>query len=152
MKLITLYGAPGVGKLTTARALAELTGYRLFHNHLTFDLVKSLFEFPSPSFGKLAEQIRLSAFAAAADAGLHGVIFTMVYRAGRRPFPAQNDRGRRGTEWQGPVRAPSVRHGNARAARARARARTLRQDRRSQMVARGDGALEFVVPSPHARA
>jgi hypothetical protein len=81
MKLITLYGAPGVGKLTTARALAELTGFRLFHNHLTFDLVKSLFDFPSPSFAKLAEQIRLSAFAAAADAGLHGLIFTMVYVA-----------------------------------------------------------------------
>jgi hypothetical protein len=81
MKLVTLYGAPGVGKLTTARALAEHTGFRLFHNHLTFDLVKSLFEFPSPPFGKLAEQIRLSAFEAAADAGLPGVIFTLVYAA-----------------------------------------------------------------------
>jgi len=66
MKLVTLYGAPGVGKLTTARALAAQTGFRLFHNHLTFDLVKSLFEFPSPPFGRLAERIRLSAFEAAA--------------------------------------------------------------------------------------
>ena len=79
MKLVTIYGAPGVGKLTTARALAEQTGFKLFHNHLTFDLVRSLFEFPSPPFGKLAEQIRLSVFEAAADAGLPGVIFTLVY-------------------------------------------------------------------------
>ena len=81
MKLVTIYGAPGVGKLTTARALAEQTGFKLFHNHLTFDLVRSLFEFPSRSFAKLAEQIRLSAFEAAADAGLPGVIFTLVYAA-----------------------------------------------------------------------
>lgn len=81
MKLITLYGAPGVGKLTTARALAEQTGFKLFHNHLTFDLVKSLFEFPSPPFAKLAEQIRICAFEAAADASVQGVIFTMVYAA-----------------------------------------------------------------------
>jgi DNA polymerase III delta prime subunit len=81
MKLLTLYGAPGVGKLTTAKALAEQTGFKLFHNHLTFDLVRSLFEFPSLPFGKLAERIRLSAFEAAADAGLRGVIFTLVYAA-----------------------------------------------------------------------
>lgn len=81
MKLVTLYGAPGVGKLTTARALAEQAGFKLFHNHLTFNLVRSLFEFPSRPFGKLAEQIRLSAFEAAADAGLPGVIFTLVYAA-----------------------------------------------------------------------
>lgn len=76
MKLVTLYGAPGEGKLTTASALAELTGFKLFHNHLTFDLVRSLFDSPSAPFGNLAERIRLSAFEAAADAGLTGVIFT----------------------------------------------------------------------------
>ncbi|HEX6412333.1 MAG TPA: AAA family ATPase [Burkholderiales bacterium] len=81
MKLVTLYGPPGVGKLTTASALAELTGFKLFHNHLTFDLVRSLFDFPSAPFGKLAERIRLSAFEAAAEAGLSGVIFTLVYAA-----------------------------------------------------------------------
>jgi SpoVK/Ycf46/Vps4 family AAA+-type ATPase len=68
MKPVTLYGAPGVGKLTTARALAEQTGFKLFHNHLTFDLVRSLFDFPSAPFGTLAERIRLSAFEAAAHA------------------------------------------------------------------------------------
>ena len=42
MKLVVIYGAPGVGKLTTAKALAELTGFRLFHNHLSFDLVSAV--------------------------------------------------------------------------------------------------------------
>src|SRR5258706_14496721 len=75
MKLVFLYGAPAVGKLTVARELAALTGFRLFHNHLTVDLVTSLFPFGSEPFVILREQIWLAAFRAAA---LHDVslIFT----------------------------------------------------------------------------
>ncbi len=35
MQLVFLYGPPGVGKLTVGNALSALTGYKLFHNHLT---------------------------------------------------------------------------------------------------------------------
>lgn len=81
MKLIFIYGAPGVGKLTTAKALAALTGFKLFHNHLAFDLAKSIFDFPSPPFGELSGKVRLAAFEAAARAKLPGLIFTFVYAA-----------------------------------------------------------------------
>lgn len=66
MKLIFLHGAPAVGKLTVARELARLTGFRLFHNHLTVDLVTSLFAFGSEPFVALREQVWLAAFAEAA--------------------------------------------------------------------------------------
>ena len=66
MKLIFIHGAPAVGKLTVARELASLTGYGLFHNHLTVDLVSSLFPFGSEPFIRLREQIWLAAFAEAA--------------------------------------------------------------------------------------
>ncbi len=66
MKLIFLHGAPAVGKLTVAQELARLTGFRLFHNHLTVDLVTSLFEFGSEPFVELREQIWLAAFREAA--------------------------------------------------------------------------------------
>jgi replication-associated recombination protein RarA len=39
MKLILLYGPPAVGKLTIAKEIARLTGFKLFHAHLTSDLV-----------------------------------------------------------------------------------------------------------------
>lgn len=65
-KLVFLHGAPAVGKLTVARELAELSGFRLFHNHLTVDLVASLFPFGSEPFVALREQIWLAAFAEAA--------------------------------------------------------------------------------------
>jgi hypothetical protein len=79
VKLIVIYGAPGVGKLTTAAALAALTGLRLFHNHLSFDLVKAVFDFPTPPFLELMETVRLAAFEAAAREKLAGLVFTFVY-------------------------------------------------------------------------
>jgi len=81
VKLVVIYGAPAVGKLTTARALAALTGFKLFHNHLTFDLAKAVFDFPSAPFAELAEKIRLLVFESAARAGVPGMIFTFVYAA-----------------------------------------------------------------------
>lgn len=82
MKLVFIYGAPGVGKLTTGQALADLTGFKLFHNHLSFNLVRSIFEFPSPAFLELSTTVRLAAFDAAARARVLGLVFTFVYAAG----------------------------------------------------------------------
>src|SRR6185295_16731105 len=75
MKLIFIHGAPAVGKLTVARELAALTSFRLFHNHLTVDLVTSLFPFGSEAFIHLREQIWLAAFAEAARNNV-SLIFT----------------------------------------------------------------------------
>jgi len=74
MKLIFLYGLPGTGKLTIARELSQLTGYKLFHNHLTVDLLLSVFEFGSKPFVELREKIWLSIFEEASS--LPAMIFT----------------------------------------------------------------------------
>lgn len=78
MKLIFLHGLPGVGKLTVARELAELTGFRIFHNHLTVDLVASVFEFGSRPFVELRETIWLAVFSKSVEAKLDGLIFTFA--------------------------------------------------------------------------
>jgi hypothetical protein len=78
MKLIFLHGLPGVGKLTVARELAAITGFKLFHNHLTVDLVTSVFEFGSESFVELREKIWIEVFSQAVEAGLRGLIFTFA--------------------------------------------------------------------------
>jgi chloramphenicol 3-O-phosphotransferase len=83
LKLVVLYGLPAAGKLTVARELAELTGYRLFHNHLAVDLLLSVFDFGSPAFVELREQIWLSVFERAAP--LDGLIFTFAPEATVRP-------------------------------------------------------------------
>lgn len=79
MKLIFLYGLPGVGKLTVANELAKLTGYRVFHNHLAVDLALSLFEFGSPPFVQLREKIWHDVFTQSVAANLDGLIFTFVF-------------------------------------------------------------------------
>jgi len=82
MELIILYGAPGVGKLTVANALARRTGFNVFHNHLTVDMVTSLFPFGSEQAGPLTARFRVEMLEAAAAANLSGVIHTFVYAAG----------------------------------------------------------------------
>jgi hypothetical protein len=78
MKLIFLYGLPATGKLTVARELAAMTGYKLFHKHLTVDLLLSVFEFGSPAFIALREEIWLSVFDQAASSHVSGLIFTFA--------------------------------------------------------------------------
>ena len=75
MRLIFIHGAPAVGKLTVGRELAALTGFRLFHNHLTVDLLASVFDFGTEPFITLRESIWLSVFREAAQEGI-SLIFT----------------------------------------------------------------------------
>lgn len=76
MRLIFIYGLPAAGKLTVARELSQLTGYKLFHNHLVVDLLLSTFEFGSAPFVELREEIWLSVFRQACRSQLPGLIFT----------------------------------------------------------------------------
>lgn len=84
MKLIFLHGAPAVGKLTVARDLASLTGFKLFHNHLTVDLVGSVFSFGSEPFIQLREELWLTVFGMAANHDI-SLIFTFAPEGTVRP-------------------------------------------------------------------
>lgn len=75
--LVVLYGPPASGKLTVARELSQLTKLKLFHNHLTVDLLLSIFEFGSPAFVTLREQIWVSVMQEAC-ATKTGLIFTFT--------------------------------------------------------------------------
>ena len=83
MNLLFIYGPPAVGKTTVGRELADLTGYKLFHNHLTVPAAKALFpDSHGPHYDKrytnLLHKLRLDALSVAAEAGLD-VIFTLAY-------------------------------------------------------------------------
>jgi hypothetical protein len=53
MKLVVIFGPPAVGKMTVGYELARLTGLRLFHKHMTIDLVLNFFEFGDERFLRL---------------------------------------------------------------------------------------------------
>jgi hypothetical protein len=88
MRLVVLYGPPGVGKLTVGTALSELTGFKLFHNHLTVNLVTSVFPPGSEAWNRLAARIRRGVFAEAAREGVDLVLT----RAPRADDKAEVDR------------------------------------------------------------
>ncbi|HYN85210.1 MAG TPA: AAA family ATPase [Pyrinomonadaceae bacterium] len=79
MNLVFLHGLPGVGKLTVARELEALTGYRVFHNHLTVDLVSSVFDFGTRPFRELREEIWLTVIRRALAERLEGLVFTLAF-------------------------------------------------------------------------
>lgn len=76
MKLLFLHGPAAVGKLTIAREVAARTGWRLFDNHLTVDLVLAVYDFGTPGFVALREEIWLRVFRRALADKLPGLIFT----------------------------------------------------------------------------
>jgi shikimate kinase len=79
MKLIIIFGPPAVGKMTVGQALTKITNLKLFHNHMSLELVNNFFDFGTPSFRRLDEAIRFDIFNELANSDLEGVIFTMVW-------------------------------------------------------------------------
>lgn len=79
MKLIILYGAPGVGKLTVAKELVKRTKYALLHNHLTFDPFRAILPVEHPRFWTHVNHFRKQLFSLAAKEKIRGIITTLVY-------------------------------------------------------------------------
>lgn len=79
MRLIVLYGPPASGKLTVAKALANINKYPLLHNHLVADFANTLFDFGTDEYVKLASELRSRAVDAALKAKLPGLIMTFAY-------------------------------------------------------------------------
>ena len=79
MNLLVIFGPPAVGKMTVGQEIEKATGMRMFHNHMTIDLVHKFFEFGTPSFEKLVRSFRIQILEEVAASDLPGIIFTMVY-------------------------------------------------------------------------
>ena len=78
MTFVLLYGPPAAGKLTVAQELAELTGFKLFDNHLSIDLVEAVFPRSTPSFGRAIKAVRQPILEEAARENV-SLISTYVY-------------------------------------------------------------------------
>jgi hypothetical protein len=76
---VLIFGPPAVGKMTVGHALARLTGLKLFHNHMTIDLVLPFFPFGTPPFGRLVGEFRRRIFEEVAASDGPGLIFTYVW-------------------------------------------------------------------------
>lgn len=81
MKLVFIYGSPAVGKLTVSNEIAKHTDFKVFHNHLSIDCVKPVFEFGTKRFWKLLHKIRVATIKEAALAN-QNLIYTFCYAKG----------------------------------------------------------------------
>jgi shikimate kinase len=99
--LVYLYGPPASGKLTVAGRLAEQSGYRLFHNHLTVNAIRPVLDFGTEPLREVLHRLRLDVLRAAARAGID-VIFTnnsaWAGTDGRARFAEFADTAKRVTE------------------------------------------------------
>ena len=79
MKFVILFGPLAVGKMTVGQELEKITGLKLFHNHMTIELVLPFFDMYSSSFKKLVKSFRMQLFKEVAKSKLDGMIFTYVW-------------------------------------------------------------------------
>lgn len=79
MKFVLLYGPQAVGKMTVGQELEKITDLKLFHNHMTIDLVAPFFSYGSSEGKRLVGLFRKEIFEAVAKSDLGGMIFTFVW-------------------------------------------------------------------------
>ncbi|MCK0470962.1 AAA family ATPase [Halalkalibacter sp. APA_J-10(15)] len=79
MQCIFIFGPQAVGKMTVGRELEKLTGYKLFHNHMTLELLHPFLGFGQETW-RLSTLFRKEIFQAIVKEGqLKGIIFTFVW-------------------------------------------------------------------------
>lgn len=76
--LVIILGPHAVGKMTVGQALAERTELKLFHNHMSIELVLKLFSFGERDYQTLNETIRQTVFDLFAKGDHPGLIFTYM--------------------------------------------------------------------------
>jgi hypothetical protein len=76
--LVCVIGPPAVGKMTVGRAVCELTGFRLFHNHMSIEPLLGVYDFGTPSFRRINGLIRREVIAESVVAALPGLVFTVA--------------------------------------------------------------------------
>ncbi|MGM0884052.1 MAG: AAA family ATPase [Bacillota bacterium] len=79
MKLIIIFGPQAVGKMTVGHELEKLTELKLFHNHMTIELVSPFFSYGSAAGKRLVNLFRQEIFEEVSKSNLDGLIFTYVW-------------------------------------------------------------------------
>ena len=77
--VLFVVGPPAVGKMSVAQAIAERTGLRLFHNHISIELALRYFDYGTPAFHRISGSIRRQIVEEVAASDLPGLLFTYVW-------------------------------------------------------------------------
>lgn len=78
MKLVLIFGPQAVGKMTIGHELEKITPLKLFHNHMTIEMLAPLFGF-TPEMWRLSTLFRQEIFDSFSKSEQYGLIFTYVW-------------------------------------------------------------------------
>ncbi|AQQ55493.1 DEAD/DEAH box helicase family protein [Planococcus lenghuensis] len=78
LKFVYLFGPQAVGKMTVGQELSKITDLKLFHNHMTIDLLEPLFGFGS-GLWRLSNLFREEIVTSFAKSNEYGMVFTFVW-------------------------------------------------------------------------
>ncbi|WP_406687699.1 shikimate kinase [Rossellomorea vietnamensis] len=78
MKLILLFGPQAVGKMTVGQELEKITELKLFHNHMTIELLQPFFGF-SEEMWRICNMLRVEIFESYSKTDQYGMIFTFMW-------------------------------------------------------------------------
>lgn len=78
MKFVLVFGPQAVGKMTVGQQLEKNTGLKLFHNHMTIELLAPLFKF-NEEMWRLVDLFRKEIFESISKSDAKGIIFTYVW-------------------------------------------------------------------------
>jgi len=84
MKFVLIFGPHAVGKMTVGQELAKVTDLKLFHNHMTIDLVSPFFPYKTKTGKRLVRLFRREFFKEVAKSDLEGIIFTYVWKFSKK--------------------------------------------------------------------
>ncbi|MFH1501031.1 MAG: hypothetical protein ABIE22_03740 [archaeon] len=93
MKVIVIYGQPATGKLTLAKEIAKIKGYKVFDNHCLIDFLEPIVlsktdhfrSKVSQDFFALYRKVRLDVLNTACKLkDINGIIFTEAYTGKKR--------------------------------------------------------------------
>jgi len=76
MKLVVIFGAGAVGKMTVGQELAKITDLRLYHGHMDIEPVIEIFGYRN---GNAVTRIREVIFDEFVKSDLYGMIFTFMW-------------------------------------------------------------------------
>ena len=76
MKLVLIFGAGAVGKMTVGQELMKITDLRLFHNHMSIEPVLEIF---GDRNNNVVNDFRESVFKNFAKTDNYGLIFTFIW-------------------------------------------------------------------------
>ncbi|MCR8847929.1 AAA family ATPase [Rossellomorea sp. SC111] len=78
MKLVLLFGPQAVGKMTVGQELEKRTELKLFHNHMTIELLQPYFGFTEEMW-RICNMLRVEIFESYVKTDQYGMIFTFMW-------------------------------------------------------------------------